>query len=140
MENSVAKDATLSSPEVCTRAGCTYRQLDYWVRHGAITPTVAANGSGSQRRFTETDLVAVRVATRLSLLGAPAEVRVAAARAVAALDAHDWLVVTRQGDILSADQFAALLLSDEGSATAMLVDGAWIIDLREALDEAALVG
>lgn len=140
MENSVAAPATLSSVEVCTRAGCSYRQLDWWVRHGAITPTVGANGSGTQRRFTEADLVAVRVATRLSLLGAPARVRIAAAQAAAVLDVDDWLVVTRRGDVLSSDRFAALLLSDEKRASAMLANGAWIIDLSETLDEAALVG
>lgn len=34
----------------------TYRQIDYWCRTGAITPTRAASGSGSRREWTEHEL------------------------------------------------------------------------------------
>ena len=45
-------DGLLRSPEVCARAGCTYRQLDFWVRCGYLRPARAAAGSGTQRLFT----------------------------------------------------------------------------------------
>jgi DNA-binding transcriptional MerR regulator len=40
--------------------GTTYRQLDYWVRRGLLEPAVAANGSGTKRRWTTEDLGRVR--------------------------------------------------------------------------------
>lgn len=47
----------LSSTEVCRQAGVTYRQLDYWVRKGYVTPSLAvATGSGTHRRFSLDDL------------------------------------------------------------------------------------
>lgn len=43
----------LSSAEVCRLVGISYRQLDYWVRTGAIeTPDNCAIGSGHGRRWT----------------------------------------------------------------------------------------
>lgn len=47
--------STHSSLEVIAGTGVSYRQLDYWTRHGWITPTVAANGSGSYRRWAKAD-------------------------------------------------------------------------------------
>ena len=41
----------IRSPEVCRRAGITYRQLDYRVRMGHITPVVDADGPGTTRLF-----------------------------------------------------------------------------------------
>ena len=49
-------DGLLTSPEVCRMAGVTYRQLDYWIRQGWISPTVRATGSGSRRRFDPSTL------------------------------------------------------------------------------------
>lgn len=51
-----ARPTLLSSTEFCRRAGITYRQLDWWVRHGALVPAVAANGSGTQRKLHESDV------------------------------------------------------------------------------------
>lgn len=44
-------DRLLSSPEVCELSGLTYRQLDHWCRRGLIAPEVAADGSGTHRRW-----------------------------------------------------------------------------------------
>lgn len=42
-----------SSRSVCKIAGCTYRQLDTWARHGWVTPDIAdADGSGTARRWS----------------------------------------------------------------------------------------
>jgi DNA-binding transcriptional MerR regulator len=49
-------------PQVCKIVGITYRQLDYWARTDLLRPTlVDAAGSGSQRRYSYRDLVALKV-------------------------------------------------------------------------------
>lgn len=44
----------------CIAIGCTYRQLDYWIRAGHFGSTIparmSARGSGSRRRFDDADL------------------------------------------------------------------------------------
>lgn len=59
-------DGLCSTPEVCRRAGCSYRQLDYWTRIGAVVPLVRARGSGTLRGWTEPQADAVRALTLLS--------------------------------------------------------------------------
>ncbi|MGI6798552.1 MerR family transcriptional regulator [Gordonia sihwensis] len=47
-------------------AGITYRQLDYWTRTSLVTPSVRnASGSGSQRLYSFTDIVLIKVIKRL---------------------------------------------------------------------------
>jgi DNA-binding transcriptional MerR regulator len=49
-------------PEVCRIVGITYRQLDYWARTDLLRPSLAdAQGSGTQRRYSYRDLVALKV-------------------------------------------------------------------------------
>jgi hypothetical protein len=50
-----------SSAEVARIAGCTYRQLDHWVRAGHVRPTQAAQGPGTRRVFDETGLLQAAV-------------------------------------------------------------------------------
>ena len=53
-------------PQVCTIVGITYRQLDYWARTKLLQPSILeAKGSGSQRRYSYTDLVQLKVIKRL---------------------------------------------------------------------------
>ena len=53
-------------PQVCSIVGITYRQLDYWARTGLLRPSISdARGSGSQRRYSYGDLVALKVIKRL---------------------------------------------------------------------------
>ncbi len=53
-------------PQVCSVVGITYRQLDYWARTGLLHPSITeARGSGSQRRYSYTDLVQLKVIKRL---------------------------------------------------------------------------
>lgn len=53
-------------PTACTAAGITYRQLDYWARTGLVQPTVrSAKGSGSQRLYSFTDILVLKVVKRL---------------------------------------------------------------------------
>lgn len=42
----------VGSTQVVVLAGITYRELDYWIRSGAIEPEVDAEGSGRPRYFT----------------------------------------------------------------------------------------
>lgn len=48
---------TVQAPAVSTIAGCTYRQLDYWVRSGIIKPSGPATGSGSRRLFSIRNII-----------------------------------------------------------------------------------
>ncbi|MGC8462881.1 MAG: MerR family transcriptional regulator [Acidimicrobiales bacterium] len=53
-------------PQVCSIVGITYRQLDYWARTGLLRPSIAdAQGSGTQRRYSYSDLVELKVIKRL---------------------------------------------------------------------------
>lgn len=57
--------------EIC---GCSYRQIDYWVRSGLIPrPEVPANGPGSRRGFSLRDLVRARLIVELKKRGLPAD-------------------------------------------------------------------
>jgi DNA-binding transcriptional MerR regulator len=49
-------------PQVCSIVGISYRQLDYWARTSLLRPSIAdAKGSGSQRRYSYTDLLELKV-------------------------------------------------------------------------------
>jgi DNA-binding transcriptional MerR regulator len=53
-------------PTVIKLVGISYRQLDYWARTGLVTPSVrAADGSGTQRLYSFTDIVELRIIKRL---------------------------------------------------------------------------
>lgn len=60
---------TYSSDEVCQQAEITYKQLDYMIRTGYLTPSVPAAGSGSSRRYSEEDLETVMLTAKLLELG-----------------------------------------------------------------------
>jgi DNA-binding transcriptional MerR regulator len=64
--SSAPADQGFRGPTVCDLIGITYRQLDYWARTNLVTPSVrAADGSGSQRLYSFTDLVELRIIKRL---------------------------------------------------------------------------
>ena len=53
-------------PMVCKIVGITYRQLDYWARTDLVRPSICdAAGSGTQRLYSYTDLVELKVVKRL---------------------------------------------------------------------------
>ena len=53
-------------PQVCSIAGITYRQLDYWARTDLLKPSISeARGSGTQRRYSYRDLLELKVIKRL---------------------------------------------------------------------------
>ena len=60
------QDDGYRAPQVCSLVGITYRQLDYWARTGLIKPSIqSAHGSGTQRRYSFTDIVQLKVVKRL---------------------------------------------------------------------------
>jgi hypothetical protein len=61
---------TYSSDEACQIAGVRYHNLDYWIRSGFVVPSIEAAGSGTARRFTEADVMAI--CTIALLTGGPA--------------------------------------------------------------------
>ncbi|HTV11165.1 MAG TPA: MerR family transcriptional regulator [Acidimicrobiales bacterium] len=53
-------------PQVCNIVGITYRQLDYWARTDLLRPSISdARGSGTQRVYSYTDLLQLRVIKQL---------------------------------------------------------------------------
>ena len=59
-------DLGFRGPTACSAAGITYRQLDYWARTGLVEPTVRpAAGSGSQRLYSFTDILVLKIVKRL---------------------------------------------------------------------------
>ncbi|NNC76121.1 MAG: MerR family transcriptional regulator [Acidimicrobiia bacterium] len=61
-----ADDTGYRAPYVCKLVGITYRQLDYWARTGLLEPSIQnASGSGSQRLYSFTDIVQLKVVKRL---------------------------------------------------------------------------
>ena len=62
----MAEQLGYRGPQVCSIVGITYRQLDYWARTDLLRPSIIdARGSGSQRRYSYGDLVALKVIKRL---------------------------------------------------------------------------
>jgi Na+(H+)/acetate symporter ActP len=138
---------SLSSAQVCARAGVTYRQLDHWSRLGLVRPTVDSSGSGTQRQWDATSVAVVAVAGRLARLGAPAHVRARAGAAVAEMaTAQGWMVVEALGASVSVhvgtDLVEALKARDAASGSP-LSHGAWVVELgvsEEMLDDPASNG
>jgi DNA-binding transcriptional MerR regulator len=102
-------------PQVCRIVGISYRQLDYWARTDLLTPSLAeAAGSGTQRRYSYTDLVALKVIK--SLLDAGIALKTARV-------AIDYL-----RDHLGGDLATASLVLD-GSRSVLALTGDDIVDL-----------
>jgi DNA-binding transcriptional MerR regulator len=101
-------------PQVCSIVGITYRQLDYWARTDLLNPSISeAHGSGSQRRYSYSDLVQLKVIKRLLDSGVSLQ---AARRAIECLRSS--------GDDLAS---ANLVIDDRRSVLAR--SGEEIIDL-----------
>ena len=52
--------ASMTTPQLVDEIGISFRVIDYWIRMEAIAPTVPANGSGSQRLFSDEDVFRLR--------------------------------------------------------------------------------
>jgi DNA-binding transcriptional MerR regulator len=57
---------TYRAADVTKLVGISYRQLDYWARTGLLRPSVQdAGGSGSQRLYSEDDVLNLHIITIL---------------------------------------------------------------------------
>jgi DNA-binding transcriptional MerR regulator len=102
-------------PQVCRIVGISYRQLDYWARTDLLKPSLAeAAGSGTQRRYSYRDLVALKVIK--SLLDAGVALKTARV-------AIDYLREHLGGDLATA----SLVL--DGSRSVLARTGDDIVDL-----------
>lgn len=64
--NAIAPQTGYRGPVASSAAGITYRQLDYWARTGLLAPTVrGALGSGSQRLYSQRDILLLKTVSRL---------------------------------------------------------------------------
>jgi DNA-binding transcriptional MerR regulator len=91
--------------QVCGIVGITYRQLDYWARTDLLRPSISdARGSGSQRIYSYTDLVQLKVIKQLLDNGISLR---STRKAIECLRAS--------GDDVAS---ASLLIADEGSVLA----------------------
>lgn len=55
-----------SAQQAADLAGISYRQVDYWARTDLIRPShTDASGSGSRRKYSDMDLVILRILRRL---------------------------------------------------------------------------
>ena len=115
-----------SGPMVCRLTSVTYRQLDYWARTGLVTPSIrSAQGSGSKREYSYSDLLEVKVIKSLLSSG------VALARARQAVEclrnslganlASSSLVLSDAGSVLARDEDALVDLLRGGQGVFNIV-------------------
>lgn len=114
---------TLRGTQVCTVAGITYRQLDYWARTGVLRPTVAeARGSGTQRLYSLADVHVATAVAELVRCGMPPSRLGDVAAQLQALPIERWpdfvVVVGGEGGLLSFDD--VLDLVQAGTSVAIL--------------------
>lgn len=114
-------EAGYRGPQVCKLVGITYRQLDYWARTGLLRPSISpARGSGTQRRYSYTDLLELKVIKQLLVAGVALQ---SARRAIQCLRdnlgedlASANLVLASSGSVLarSGEEVVDLLKGGQG--------------------------
>jgi DNA-binding transcriptional MerR regulator len=125
-------------PQVCKIVGITYRQLDHWARTDVLRPSVSdANGSGSQRLYSYSDLVELRTIKQMLDAG------ISLARARTALE---YLRENLGEDLASADLVIrgkdSLLFRDREETIDLLRQGQGVMsfialhDVKEEVDAA----
>ncbi len=118
-------EAGYRGPQVCSIVGITYRQLDYWARTNLLRPSLAdAKGSGSQRRYSYTDLVELKVIK--SLLDAGVSLS-AARQAIEYLRTHLGEDLANANLVLSGE--SALLVRDGGEILDLVRQGQGVLNI-----------
>ena len=123
-------------PQVCKVVGITYRQLDYWARTDLLKPSISdARGSGTQRVYSYSDLLKLKVIKQLLDEGMSLQ---KARQAIKALE--------EKGDVSSANLVLnganSLLTFDEGQLLDVLRGGQGVLNIlplagvKEELDAA----
>lgn len=106
LTDTITGEHLFRGPETCRLAGITYRQLDYWARTGIVEPSgQVARGSGTQRLYTCSDLLVLRVVAALRDHGV--ELRHAVELAALIRDRGDALT---PGDVIAVDGRGARLI------------------------------
>ena len=129
-------------PQVCKIVGITYRQLDYWARTDLLRPSISeAKGSGTQRRYSYTDLLELKVIKRLLDAGVSLQ---SARRAIECLReglgedvASANLVLNGDGSVLarSDEDLVDLLKGGQGVLNIVLPLAGVVGELDGAIDQ-----
>ncbi|MGH9122672.1 MAG: MerR family transcriptional regulator [Acidimicrobiales bacterium] len=126
--------------QVCKIVGITYRQLDYWARTDLLRPSVSdARGSGSQRLYSYTDLLRLKVVKRLLASGLSLQ---SARKAIECLRSSGEevatanLVIAEGGTLLvtSGEQIIDLLKGGQGVLNVLPL-GNLVAELQAAVSE-----
>lgn len=122
----------ITSDDVCDAAGCTYRQLDYWIRCGLVEclGNTARNGSGSQRVYSHREVRVVAAIARLFELGATQHVVANCApilRSFTEAEWHGYVIVRRSGAVVRP------------GASNAVIEAGWVLSLDLATTRAATV-
>jgi DNA-binding transcriptional MerR regulator len=137
-----ADDEGFRGPHVCKIVGITYRQLDYWARTDLLRPSISeAKGSGTQRRYSYTDLLELKVVKRLLDAGVSLQ---SARRAIDCLRdglgeglASANLVLNGDGSVLARndEDLVDLLKGGQGVLNIVLPLGGVVDELDGAIGE-----
>ncbi|MGH9119967.1 MAG: MerR family transcriptional regulator [Acidimicrobiales bacterium] len=105
--------------------GITYRQLDYWARTDLIRPSLAdANGSGTRRRYSYSNLLELKVIKRLLDAG----IRLEQVREV-----FDYLRQQVGSEVASAnlviDGHSVMLARDDGELIDLVRKGQGVLNI-----------
>jgi DNA-binding transcriptional MerR regulator len=112
-------------PQVCSIVGITYRQLDYWARTDLLKPTLAeARGSGTQRRYSYTDLLELKVIKRLLDAGVSLQ---SARRAIKTL--HDNVGADLASANLVLAESHSVLAKTDGEVVDLLKGGQGVLNM-----------
>lgn len=116
-------------PQLCSAAGVTYRQLDYWARTGILVPSIAAaRGSGTQRLYSTADVCAASLLAKLSKLGC----RLASVASVIAGLQTTPLMLWPQFVVVTCDGFL-IELCDVLTADSGDLDVCWLVNLQRVV-------
>jgi DNA-binding transcriptional MerR regulator len=117
-----AADEGFRGPQVCKIVGITYRQLDYWARTELLKPSISdARGSGTQRVYSYTDLLKLKVIKQLLDEGMSLQ---KARSAIQALESSGTDVAAANLVLNGAD---SLLISDDGQLLDLLKGGQGVL-------------
>lgn len=142
-ETTAETASSFRGPQVCKMVGISYRQLDYWARTNLLRPSIAdAKGSGTQRQYSYTDLVELKVIKRLLDSGVSLQ---SARRAIECLRANLGvdlgsanLVLAGAGTVLatSGEEVVDLLKGGQGVLNIVPLGGV-VQELESAISELA---
>ena len=127
-------------PQVCSIVGITYRQLDYWARTNLLKPSISdARGSGTQRRYSYTDLLELKVIKQLLDAGVSLQ---SARRAIECLRDNVGRDVASANLVLNGSN--SVLARTDGEVVDLLRGGQGVLNIvplagvKEELDAAIL--